>query len=543
MRVGEYGKENSGNFHYQERVGGGGGEGYWRGEKQRGCVGDITNQQRTGKQVGETHENGGLHEIRLVTETTRKTRRVSLATTKRGESAKDGIKQGGSRSQKVTDETRVIVTTSSTVGDEDHIGELQERFQNSYEADEFDRDHMVSIEKKLDLAWGEEEDENGVRREGAEEVEALVLGYFEKIFSANVNYVPERAVCDVPNRVTEAMNSRLTRRITSEEVKVAVFDMPTNKSPGPDGMTYLNHNKAGRDTSMALKLDMSKAYDRVEWNFLIAIMSKLGFSRIWFSEGLTTMLRKTEERKCLTSIKINRGSPSISNILFADDTFIFCKASVDEARVVIKILEDYELASGQKVNMGKFSVSFEKRIRERNMRSVVDILRMVEASFLYKVLKGRYFRNCSFLNAKGTNFHIRAAEQEGPKWVSQLIVEGDWDKEKVGQVLEGEDVECVLAIPLSTARELRKNGELHGGKTGESSAGLSSEPWWKQLWHLQVPPKWTKINCDAGWEKEIRKCSIGVVVHDDQGQFKGAIHKSFDMVDISVVVEALAICE
>ncbi|GAA0184227.1 hypothetical protein LIER_31515 [Lithospermum erythrorhizon] len=70
--------------------------------------------------------------------------------------------------------------------------------------------------------------------------------------------------------ISETHSAFLPDRIISDNILIA-----------HEVIHYMNNNKKSKFSSMAIKLDMSKAYDRIEWMFLEAIMLKLGFCRMW----------------------------------------------------------------------------------------------------------------------------------------------------------------------------------------------------------------------------------------------------------------------
>ncbi|XP_011101788.1 uncharacterized protein LOC105179850 [Sesamum indicum] len=86
---------------------------------------------------------------------------------------------------------------------------------------------------------------------------------------------------------------------TPADVKQAVFDIDEDKAPGPDGYSSGFFKAAwpivGQETCIpprcALKVDIRKAYDTVDWDFLIAAMEMFGFPSTfvkWIEECVST---------------------------------------------------------------------------------------------------------------------------------------------------------------------------------------------------------------------------------------------------------------
>ena len=167
----------------------------------------------------------------------------------------------------------------------------------------------------------------------------------------------------------------------------------------------IHHIKQEKDPTRsfcAYKLDLSKAYDRVDWVFLKQMMQKLGFSHRWVdwimtcvtsmrysvklngtllvsfapsrglrqgdplssflflfvADGLSAILKHEVNIGNITPVKICRRAPGISHLLFADDSLLFFEATQDQALKVKEILDMYASATGQSINLNKCSILF-----------------------------------------------------------------------------------------------------------------------------------------------------------------------------------------
>jgi hypothetical protein len=75
-------------------------------------------------------------------------------------------------------------------------------------------------------------------------------------------------------------------------------------------------------------------------------------------EGFSTLLKKAQEDNMLKGVQFGTDGPHITHLLFADDSIVFLEASLESLTALKRVLEDYESASGQKVNLQKSSIFF-----------------------------------------------------------------------------------------------------------------------------------------------------------------------------------------
>ncbi|KAG7543957.1 Reverse transcriptase domain [Arabidopsis thaliana x Arabidopsis arenosa] len=167
------------------------------------------------------------------------------------------------------------------------------------------------------------------------------MAEFRSISLCNVGYkvIPKvlslRLKKLLPDLISETQSAFVAGRLITDNILIA-----------QENFHALRTNPACRKKFMAIKTDMSKAYDRVEWSFLRALMLKLGFAQRWVDWIIC----------CISSVSYKvliNGSPRgiirPSRGIRQDPT---------QGREIINILRTYGEASGQQLNTAKSSVMF-----------------------------------------------------------------------------------------------------------------------------------------------------------------------------------------
>lgn len=90
------------------------------------------------------------------------------------------------------------------------------------------------------------------------------------------------------------------------------------------------------------------------------------------SEALSRLLGKEEAEGNLHSIKVDRNSPSVSHLMYANDMLVMARADKEEAESFKKSFDIFCHWSGHEANMEKSSIFFSKSIKRCDKKKILE---------------------------------------------------------------------------------------------------------------------------------------------------------------------------
>jgi hypothetical protein len=231
------------------------------------------------------------------------------------------------------------------------------------------------------------------------------IGLCNVIYKIIVKSLANRIQPHLPNYISHAQSAFIAHRHISANIIIT------------QEIIHYFQLKSWKTHAFLLKIDLAKAFDRLEWNFITAALLRLGLNDHFINlihtcistsslsilvndkptkyfhphrglrqgcplspylfviaiNELSLRLQEALHNNNPQGVHLGEGAPPIHSLLFADDLILCGKATLDEAQAIKTILYDFCKQSGQTPNLQKSSIYFSQNVPQHTMIQIKSI--------------------------------------------------------------------------------------------------------------------------------------------------------------------------
>ncbi|KAK3198637.1 hypothetical protein Dsin_022052 [Dipteronia sinensis] len=393
--------------------------------------------------------------------------------------------------------------------------------------------------KKDDRSWAEE----------ISDIKEVAVNYFKTLFAVKDS---QCMYSDLPMLFPRLNNSELVNLsmdICEQDVKQSLFDpysptllalirLPLSLEDKFRTTLLLLKRFKGKLSFMAWKIDLAKAYDKLQWRFIKCVLEEVGISGklnalimncitsvqykvivsgdlfksftpscgihqgdplslyifVICMEKLSHIITQTLSKGRWKPVRISRGGPEVSHLFFADDLTLFGHASEHQASIMRKCLDYFCDLSGEQASFAKSRVLCSNNISDAKAKELADLC----GSPITKNL-GKYCKEIAIaarIYGDGSLLELSFFLREN---VADYLTSSEWNVHKLTSVLPWCVIQRILSIHVDSNHGVPDKAIWGLSKNGDFSVRSAYELhfeeddvslWeWSFIWKLNLPPR------------------------------------------------------